>query len=209
MEDTAVLNDNRFYTRVTFTKRGDNMKTLTTFLISLIITLTFTGCTITHEYGPYSGKVIDTETREPIEGAAVLVVFYTETWGLTVSQSKFIDAVEVLTDENGEFNIPGKRITGIRPLHSWNENGYVTIFKPGYGCYPRHKDVNPMFVPNGTIPENQRVMFELPKLVEKEELLENTDCFPMSVPDEKMTKLIGINNIERKRLGLQPTHTGE
>ena len=109
------------------------MKTLTTFLISLIITLTFTGCTITHEYGPYSGTVIDTETREPIEGAAVLVVFYTETWGLTVSQSKYVDAIETVTDINGEFKILTKRIMTFRPFHWWNPHCYVTIYKPGYG----------------------------------------------------------------------------
>jgi hypothetical protein len=185
------------------------MKILTTFLISLIITLTFAGCTITHEYGPYDGKVVDAETKEPIEGAAVLVVFYTETWGLTVSQSKFIDAVEVLTDENGEYKIAGKRITGIRPLHSWNPHGYVTIFKPGYGCYPFNEGVKPIFIPNGALPSNEYVLIELPKLRTKQERLKNTMIYLSSeIPMSKHKRLSDMINQELRILGIESKQEG-
>ncbi len=182
------------------------MKKTVLKIIILVIVILQTSCAITHKYGPYYGKLIDAETKEPIEGAAVLAVFYTKTWGLTVERSEYIDAIEVLTDKNGEFKIPAKRIITVRVLHGWDWHGYFTIFKPGYGCYPDHKDVKPMFVPNGALPVEEYVPIELPRLRASEERLRNQSCFPVSIPDEKMRKLIELNNIERVNLGLKPTH---
>lgn len=178
-------------------------------LISLLIIIFFplsAGCAITKEFGPYYGKVIDAETKEPIEGAAVLVVFYTESYGPAGAITHYADALETATDKNGEFNFPPHRITLFRPLQGWVKHGYFTIFRPGFGCYPKHKDVKPMFVPNGTLPEEQYVTIELPRLKTREEMLDNIDCFPLGVPDVKMQTLIELNNIESKNMGLQPTH---
>ncbi|MHC4756718.1 MAG: peptidase associated/transthyretin-like domain-containing protein [Planctomycetota bacterium] len=175
----------------------------------VVVAVFLTACTVTHRYGPYSGKVVDAETKEPIAGAAVLIVFYTESWKLTVAGSNFVDAVEVLTDEKGEFKIPVKRLTAVRFFNWWDAEGYVTIFKPGYGCYPTHKDAIPIFEPNGSMPAAQTVVFQLPPLRTREERLRNSDSFPMGVPDHKMTKLIELNNTENKNLGLEPTHKQE
>lgn len=189
------------------------MKSITALLLLIIILPVSAGCTVTHKYGPYYGKVIDTETKEPIEGAVVLVVFHTEEWGPAGSITRFADALETVTDKNGEFKIPAHRVTTFRPLQGWDRYGYFTIFKPEYGCYPWsypwNKDVKPMFVPGGTLPADQFVTIELPRLKAKEDRLRNQSCFPVSVPDEKMKKLIELNNIERVNLGLQPTHIKE
>jgi hypothetical protein len=185
------------------------MKILLAGLLSLIIFPLSAGCAITHKYGPYYGKVVDAETKDPIEGAAVLVVFYTEEYGPAGAITRYADAVETVTDKKGEFKIPAHRVTTFRPLQGWNRYGYFTIFKPGHGCYPIHKDVKPMFVPNGTLPESQYVNIELPRLKTREERLRNIDCFPVGMPDEKMTKLIEVNNIESISLGLEPTHIQE
>jgi len=182
------------------------MKILTTLLLLLIIFPVSAGCAITHEYGPYYGKVIDEDTKEPIEGAAVLVVFYTEEYGPAGAITRYADAVETVTEKSGEFKIPTHRVTVFRPLQGWDLYPQFRIFKPSYGCYPIHKDVKPMFVPNGTLPINQYVTIELPRLKTKEERLRNIDCFPVDIPDGKMNKLIELNNIESINLGLQPTH---
>ncbi|MBI5025827.1 MAG: hypothetical protein HZC12_03675 [Nitrospirae bacterium] len=52
-------------------------------IITIVILLLpfIIGCTVTNKYDSYYGKVIDAETKEPIEGAAVLAVYYTECTG--------------------------------------------------------------------------------------------------------------------------------
>lgn len=144
------------------------------FLSNLVMVITavvlFSGCAITHQYGPYMGKVVDKETNEPIGGAVVFMRFYT--LGL-FSVSHFADAVEVLTDQNGEFRIPAQRIFVFRPVNWWESYGSTIIFKPGYGAYPGHKDVSPRFKPGGSLPEGQHVTIKLPKLKTIEERKDN------------------------------------
>lgn len=185
------------------------MKILRAIFFLVVIFPVSAGCAITHKYGPYYGKVVDAETKEPIEGAAVLVVFYTEEYGPAGAITRYADAVETVTDKNGEFRIAAHRVATFGPLQGWDVHGHFWIFRPEYGCYPEHKDVKPMFIPNGTLPANQHVTIELPKLQIREERLRNIDCFPLGVPDEKMKKLIELNNIEGVNLGLRPTHVKE
>jgi len=77
-------------------------------------------------------KVIDAETKKPIDGAAVLVVFYTKSYGPAGAITHYADAIENDTDKNGEFKFPSHRVTIFRPLQGWDKYGYFTIFKPGY-----------------------------------------------------------------------------
>ena len=68
-----------------------------------------------------------------------------------------------------------------------------------------HKDVKPMFVPNGTLPTNQNVIIELPKLKTDQERIESTMCSPSSdIPTEKCKKIIELINHERAYLGYKP-----
>lgn len=162
------------------------------------------GCAISHKYGQYYGKVIDADTKQPIAGAVVLVVYYTEHLGLAGSVSYFADAQEVMTDKNGEFRIPAKRVNTFRVLSGWEEFPDFTIFKPGYGCYPNHKDVKPMYVPNGTLPSGQYVTVELPDVTResREARLRNAACLPSpAVPDKKYVKLRGLLDEEYKAIG--------
>jgi len=179
------------------------MKSLITILLILMFFPVSAGGAITKEFGPYYGSVIDTETKEPIEGAAVLVVFYTEEYGPAGAITHYADALETITDKNGEFKFPEHRITLFRPLQGWKKHGYFTIFKPNYGCYPNHKDVKPMFVPNGSLPEDKQVTIKLPKIRTREERIESTHCSPPSyVPYSKAKKLINLINQENNTLGL-------
>ena len=158
-----------------------------------------------HRYGAFYGKVVDMETNEPLEGAAVLAVYYTESYGPAGAHTHYLDAQETVTDKNGEFKIMPLTVKTFRVLHSFNPNVYFTIFKPGYGCYPWHKNVKPIFVPNGTLPVNQYVIIELPKLKTVSEKLANT-MIPLSskIPVEKYMKLNELINQEITNLGRSP-----
>jgi len=165
---------------------------------SLIFLAIVTFIAIAHIYGPYTGKIVDLETGEPIEGAAVLMVFDTETF---FDVSSYGDAVETLTDSKGEFRIPWFLALTFHPISSWESHGYVTIFKPGYGAYPGHDDSKPLFMPNGTLPENEYVTIRLPRLKTIEERKINLISLP-DIPRRKMKNLIRLEREERINVGL-------
>ncbi len=170
------------------------------FLYSVVVLIVCVTA-IVHPFGPYRGKVVDLETGAPIEGAAVLIVFFTETF---FSVTSYADAVETVTDEKGEFRIWWRLATTFHPLNKWKPDGYVTIFKPGYGAYPGHDDVSPMFVPNGTIPESQYVTFRLPRLVTVEERKKNMwSVWPCADVSKSKTKYLSeLLDEERANIGL-------
>jgi hypothetical protein len=79
----------------------------------------------------FKGKVIDVETKAPIEGAVVVVVYNKTTLGLGAGTlSSIIHVRETLTDKDGMFRIPAYT-TIIQPF-SWSSNATFIIFKPGY-----------------------------------------------------------------------------
>jgi len=176
--------------------------------MALLVVIFSSGCAIISHYGPYYGKVVDAETKEPLAGAAVLAVYFTTSSGPGGTLSHYLDAQETVTDKNGEFRIPPLTVTTFRVLHGFDAHPKFTIFQPGYGWYPWHKDVKPIF-PYESLPADKYVTIELPRLKTKEERIRNTDHHPISVPDEKMRKLIELNNIERVNLGFDPSHVQE
>jgi hypothetical protein len=159
-------------------------------------------CAIISHYGAYYGKVVDAETKEPLEGAAVLAVYKTEKPGPAGSVSFYLDAQETVTDKNGEFRIPPLTVTTFRVLHGFDPHPQFTIYKPGYGAYPSHKDVKPRF-PYYSLPANQYVTIELPKLSTREERLQNYARFPLEVPKTKYKNLMRLSEEEAKSLGLE------
>jgi len=180
------------------------MRSIIVCVISLIVFPLFTGCAIISHYGEYYGRVVDGETKEPLEGAAVVAVYKTQKPSPGGPVSFYLDAQETVTDKNGEFKIPSLTVTTFRVLHGFDAHPQFTIFKPEYGAYPKHKDVKPMFVPNGTLPKDKYVTIELPKLKTREERLRNYGCYPSSdVPEVKYKNLFHLIQEERKALGLE------
>ncbi len=154
--------------------------------------------------GPYRGRVIDAETRQPLAGAVVLAVWYWESFGLGHPSEGFHDALEVLTDANGEFAIPREthfRVTG------WVDKPGIVVYFPGY------RDFSFVQVQwNGesigsTLREHTVV--ELPRLKSYKERKDvaTIPSLAAGVPDEKMPNLIRLVNQELRTLGLQPIHT--
>lgn len=93
------------------------------------------GWLIYHD-GPYMGKVVDAETNEPLKGSAVLGIWDLGLYGsLGGPFSKFFDAKETVTDENGDFEVPS--VVG---FHWWPfaylEDPMFIVFKSGYDSYP-------------------------------------------------------------------------
>jgi hypothetical protein len=181
------------------------MKKLLASLLLLAAILGLPGCAVYHHYGPYMGKVVDAETGEPIEGAAVLAVYKTQSYTLAGSISHFLDAQEVVTDQNGEFTVPPLNSLTFRPLQSFEAWAWTTIFKPGYagyGCTPWHEKVEPRKWP---FQPKKYVVIKLPKLKTKEERYKYHSCDPSpSVPGNRYPKLFDFINEERKFLGFRP-----
>ena len=168
------------------------MRNYLLFVIALLVLNS--GCAITHKYGPYMGKVVEKETGKPIAGAVVFMKFMTV--GI-YEVHKFAGAVEVLTNENGEFHIPVQRANTFQIGGAWDEDPSVIIFKPGYGAYPRHRKSGPLFIPNGSIPENKHVTVKLPKLKTKEERKKNLRNIPnINAPSDKYKILRNFKSLE-------------
>lgn len=83
--------------------------------------------------GPWKGKVIDIETKQPLEGAVILAIWervYRTPYG---DNSYFYDAKEVVTDKAGEFVISSYTPINLLPIISYMRGPEFIIFKPGYG----------------------------------------------------------------------------
>lgn len=187
------------------------MNKLSRKVLLIIIYVTIAGCTVSNEYGPYRGKVVDAETGQPIKGAVVFVRFDTLDYGgLGGTNSEYIDSVEVLTNENGEFSIPVHKIKAFKILHRWDPYETGFIFQPGYGVYPKHPEVSRDYPELEHIfPENFHVTFKLPKLktVEERKMNLHNIYVPSSVPYNKQKLLLEKINIENKVV--LPVHPGE
>lgn len=75
--------------------------------------------------GPYEGKVIDAETKQPVEGVVVHGSWYKVQLG---GAHEYYDSYEVLTDKRVKFKIPGKGLLVLSEIEGMN----LVIFKAGY-----------------------------------------------------------------------------
>ncbi len=176
--------------------------------IFLIVSCVFTSPAAAF-FKDYKGKVIDADTKEPIEGAVVVAIWIREVSHFNVTDEIFKKARETLTDKNGEFSIKPYHHYSLRPLSKLRLEW--VIFKPGYGSFPRHPKVRPKGIsPNGLTSKifSPYTVVELPKLKTKEERRKYLLRPPgVSVPYKETPLLIEAINIERVNLGLQAGYT--
>jgi hypothetical protein len=86
----------------------------------MFISVVCAGC-----YAGITGKVIDAETQQPIEGAVVLVE-WTKTKGFPgMSHTESAKVIEVVSDKDGKVEIAGNFNPLVDPPH-------VTVYKKGY-----------------------------------------------------------------------------
>lgn len=99
---------------------------LVRFVVSIIMVFLFSGCaSMLRIDGPYEGKVIDSITKQPLEGVVIHGTWYKVQLG---GAHEYYDSYEVLTDKNGEFKIPGKGLLVLSEI----EDVTLLIFKAGY-----------------------------------------------------------------------------
>lgn len=141
------------------------------------------------EFGPLQGKIVDADTKEPIEGVVVFVQWReTHLW----AGSTFIDVQETLTDKDGKFYL-----SGIWVLNPWKRIGVDTImiiYKSGYraistGVIENWRDIKPD--PNLEYVlklEDGKPVIMLKKLTAEERKQESIPTTP-NIPEDKMKLL--------------------
>ena len=153
-------------------------------LISIIMTATSEAGWLIYHEPKFTGKILDIDTKQPIEGVVVVIVYKKENMGLGGGNiSSVINVQETLTDKDGNFHFPSYR-TLIQPF-SWQIPSFFVIFKPGYASLglvlkEYFKDGEPK-EHEGSWPDQElrkfkyRVRYpnivELPKLTTREERL--------------------------------------
>ncbi|MDH4266321.1 MAG: carboxypeptidase-like regulatory domain-containing protein [Deltaproteobacteria bacterium] len=163
----------------------------------------------------YRGKVIDADTKEPIEGAAV-VVYWDKAWQTISGESTELKEVkEILTDKNGEWSIVGPKGKENDPhpylsfflLLSYTREPRFIIFKPGYCSWPGGFSIaacREKIKPGGTGEIMEGKTIELSKLTTREDRLRAMK--PGLVIGEgaleKQREFIRLLNEERRNLRL-------
>lgn len=106
-----------------------------TFTLALNASQCFASWLIYHK-PEFKGRVIDADTKEPIEGAVAVVVYKKHTLisGPGGGYASVVSVKETLTDKNGDFYFPSYT-TLIQP-NSIEDYAEFIIYRPGYGSLP-------------------------------------------------------------------------
>lgn len=174
------------------------------FIQRVIVLLTIailSACSPISIDGPYRGRVIDAETRQPIENVVVLGVWYSESSTVGGVVGKYYDARETMTDKKGEFEISGQ---GLRLFSNLSEM-HVLIFKAGYeyiGPGPWRSFKIAESYKKSIAWEGDRAIIPLQKLT-MEERKQRIISRP-NIPDERMRTLTREIDKERIYKGLPP-----
>jgi len=199
------------------------MKKLLYFVVTAFIFFGFpsivhSGGWIISREGPFKGKIIDAETKEPIEGAIIVAQYHVMALYVVGWRSDLKDIREALTDSKGEFYLP--TVTMLMSPTSFGDDTSFLIWKPGYkyreswGGYfftkePGTIENRPTHTDKGLELKPTRLgIVELTPVKTMEERLKS---MPTRVGDEeydpgykKEKNLVKLINAERKFLGLEP-----
>lgn len=125
--------------------------------------------------GPWKGKIIDIEAKEPLEGAVVVTYWY-RVWRTPAGGIPDVYEIkEVLTNKEGKFEIPSYTPINLLPILSYIRGPEFIIFKPGYlslsGRYLEENVIDNVaeFKRNEKVYRLAPGIIELPKLQTREE----------------------------------------
>jgi hypothetical protein len=154
--------------------------------------------------GPWRGQVVDAETGQPLEGVVVLAVWDKLSPGVMHPRREYHDVDEVVTDADGRFIIPERRVVTANPFVNL-DGPNLHMFKPGYGRWrdrglPREFDRYDML----RMMEKQVVVFDTRQLASRKERLNALPSRPSGVSDSRIPGFVGALNEEREFLGLPP-----
>jgi hypothetical protein len=173
----------------------------------------------------FKGRVIDADTKEPIEGAVVVAYWYKARDTIAGESTTLKDVKECLTDKNGEWSISGPkgRPHNPNPLFSLFTSTYYTrepqfiVFKPGYCSLPKGFSIDACRNRIKMIGDKDEGIgeggtLELPKLTKREDRLRDipTPDYGDSETDwnksvgllKKQKEFLRLLNQEDKNLGL-------
>ncbi len=157
----------------------------------------------------FQGKVIDTDTKEPIEGAVVVAGYAIRTYGLIESDTDVVDAKEVLTNKKGEFYIPAHIFFSLYPV-ARGETPEFIVYKPGYTAYPetayfRQFPHGPLStgIDNTARLFKKGVTVELKRLATEEERLRTVPSGFSDMRSRQLPLLYRAINEEYRRFGLK------
>jgi len=159
------------------------------------------------------GKVIDSETKSPIEGAAVVAVWKEDYAVPPGGGTSFVDAEETLTDNEGYFEISSKSFIATRPKGQIH-GPYFTFYKPSYIVF---KYGESGFVKSSTewhvYPndwkgrfEKQNAVIELDRATTREDRIKSLHGAEnvMDISRSRIPDLMKLINEERISLGFEP-----
>ncbi len=184
-------------------------------LIFIFIFFSTTACAAT-----FTGKVIDADTKEPIEGAVAVVSWNEARATIAGEDTRLKDVKETLTDKNGKWMIEGHRGRwggNITAIFTFLTGTYYTrppefiIFKPGYCSWPKGFSIEACqgkIKPDGNDKVAKGEIVELPKLTKREDRLR---ALPGRVTGyltgedawKKQKEFTMMLNEERRNLGLE------
>jgi len=145
----------------------------------------------------FKGKVIDAETKQPIEGAVVVASWIEERATPAGSTSRLKDVKETLTDMNGEWVIEGPRgrdMGNITAYFTLLTGTYIVnppeflVFKPGYCSWPKGFTIGACrgkIKPEGNDKVAEGETVELPKLTKKEDRSKSSAIWPSLIESDK------------------------
>jgi hypothetical protein len=146
--------------------------------------------------GPFSGRVVDASTGQPLAGAAVVAVWRQEGPGPGHPTERFHDAIEVVADTDGHFTLPHRtHFTAVGSI----SDPYIVVYSPGYKeglLQGRRFDGSaskdsPLIVElTRPAPNDRRRFADVPSVVSE-------------VPYLKIPNLVRLVNAERRALGLR------
>ncbi len=146
------------------------------FATFVLLTLCI-GCT-----GPMTGKIVDAETGQPIEGAIVLVE-WTKVHGFGNSYTSSEKAVEVFSGKDGVVHLPGYNDPTVKSPD-------VTVYKPGFVAW-NNKWIFPDY--------NKRTNFEWKDgYVFRLEKIKSESGFSYDLHTSFIRGIVGTGLIERK-----------
>ncbi len=161
----------------------------------------------------YQGKVIDAETKEPIEGTVVVAVWLEQRAFFFGSTERLKDVKEALTDQEGKWSIVGpegyenKIIPGFLQLFGiWaTKSPSFIVFKPGYCSWPEGFSIDACkekIKPEGSGQITGGKTIVLPKLKNREDRMRSFNLGPIrsSSDDPKIKKKFLKKQLEFLRL---------
>lgn len=179
-----------------FKKRATSCKLIISIASIVVIMTLFEACRSWQP--PYKGKVVDAQTGRPIAETLVVANWTSTMIGPGGGTTRCKDAREVLTDENGEFEIPKLYFGGVS----------ITIFKLGFkpiDCLWLSLDIDGGCMPQKAVWDGDRAIIPLQKVTQAQlkwdGRLPNVFCGRKD--GKPLLEYIKANKAYRRALGLK------